>query len=136
MPTHPKNSAVKLQGIRVQPIEGSVQEHPYRDTKARGGYSHGSRIQTFDRQTATAPVRNFAFSGKGFLPDFFTVHAPANFHEASATRIENEGVHGREGMMPVAGTMLRLQNGQNLDEGSGGAGSFATVPARDAKMNG
>lgn len=124
------------QGGRVRPTEGQVRDTPFRGKKARGHYVHGSRVHTFDRQPNSPPTKNVAFSGKGFLPDLFASHAPVTLYEASATALENEGVHGREGMMPAAGYLGQMQPGTRPDEGGGGAGSFLTVSARNAKDNG
>jgi len=115
--------------------EGQTREVPFRGKAARAGYVRGGRVHTFDRQGAPLGT-SIAFSGRGFLPNLMASHAMVTLPEASATTLENEGVHGREGMMPVAGRLTRLQQGQKLDEGSGGAGSFATVPAFGAKTNG
>lgn len=127
---------VIVQGQRVRPTEGNTHEQPYRGKRARGDYQAGDRLHTFDRQPAHPPMRSAAFSGKGFLPDLHAGHAPTTLYEASATTLENEGVHGREGMMPVAGNLGRLQAGQRPDEGSGGCGSFVTVPAFGGRNNG
>jgi hypothetical protein len=122
----------------IKATEGQTREVPYRGKAARAGYQRGGRVHTFERPAlgAVPPVSSIAFSGRGFLPNLLASHAMVTLPEASATTLENEGVHGREGMMPVAGRLTRLQQGQKLDEGSGGAGSFATVPAFGAKTNG
>jgi hypothetical protein len=129
---------------RIPAIQTQTKDVPYLGKRYRG-YKPGERKHTFDQnyvvdqrdeQQALPTQRSYAFTGRGFLPDLFASHAPVTMVEASATTLENEGVHGREGMMPPSGHLSRLQPGQNVDEGSGGAGSFATVPAFGAKMNG
>jgi hypothetical protein len=128
---------IESSSLRAVAMEGQAKEAPFRGKALRGEYRHGSRVHTFDRLPAQTPAKNAAFSGHGFMPPhLFAGHAPVCLHEASATTLENEGVHGREGMMPPAGGLGRLQRGQKMDEGSGGAGSFATVTAFGAKMNG
>ena len=93
---------------------------------------HG-RTPTFQRHPVGAGRQNLAFSGRGFCPDYMTETNPTMLPEASRTTLEIEGVPGNLGMMPPAGKMGRLQAGQKLDEGSGGAGSFATAPAWGAR---
>jgi hypothetical protein len=95
---------------------------------------HG-RTPTFQRQPVSTGRQNLAFTGRGFCPDYMTETNPTMLPEASRTTLEVEGVAGTLGMMPAAGKMGRLQAGQNLDEGSGGAGSFVTVPAWGARSS-
>jgi hypothetical protein len=129
---------------RVPAIQTQSKDVPFLGKVFRG-YKKNERLHTFDQsyvvdhrneQAAIPFRRGFAFTGRGFLPDLFASHAPVTLVEASATTLEDEGVHGREGMMPPSGHLSRLQPGQNVDEGSGGAGSFCTVPAYGAKVNG
>jgi hypothetical protein len=96
----------------------------------------GGRVPTFQRQPAAHGRQNLAFTGRGFIPDYMSETALTMFPEASRTTLEVEGVYGESGMMPPAGLMTKLQAGQELDNGSGGAGSFVTAPALNAKVNG
>jgi hypothetical protein len=98
--------------------------------------NRNGRQPLFDRLPATTGRQDVSFSGRGFIPDYMTETNPVMMPEAARTTVELEGVPGRVGMMPPAGNLKRLQAGQKLDEGSGGAGSFATVVAYGAKMNG
>jgi hypothetical protein len=138
----PRTTAdINAQGA-IKASEGQAREKPFIGKKLRGAYHPGERLHTFDKnhvipqranQAAVQPPQSFAFSGRGFMPNLFGGHALVTLPEASATSLENEGVHGREGMMPAAGVMTRAQAGQHTDEGSGGAGSFASVHAFGAK---
>jgi hypothetical protein len=125
---------VAQQGAKTK--EGQTKDNPYFGKKIRAGYKDGERIHTFDRDPAVPLAESFSFSGKGFLPNVMNSHALVTLPEASATTLEHEGVHGREGMMPPAGRLGKLQPGQGCDEGAGGAGSFATVVAFGAKQGG
>jgi hypothetical protein len=93
---------------------------------------HG-RTATFQRMPVQAGRQNLAFSGRGFMPDYMTESSPTMLPEASRTTLENEGVYGNLGMHPPAGRLGKLQAGQKLDEGAGGAGSFATANAWGAR---
>lgn len=84
----------------------------------------------FNKANVNAPRQNVAFTGRGFLPDYMSEHAFTMMPEASRTTLEVEGVYGREGMMPPPGTSANgVQLGQKIDEGAGGAGSFASSTA-------
>lgn len=96
----------------------------------------GGRVPTFQREPATHGRQNLAFTGRGFIPDYMSESALTMFPEASRTTLEVEGVYGESGMMPPAGQMTKLQAGQELDGGAGGAGSFVTAPALNARTNG
>lgn len=91
---------------------------------------------TFQRLPVQPGRQNVSFTGRGFIPDYMSDSGYTMMPEASRTTLENEGVHGRLGMMPPAGVQGKLQAGQTLDSGSGGAGSFATTVAFGAKMGG
>lgn len=112
---------------------GQVRDVPYVGKKHRGQYQNSDRVQTFDRTPAHSPHQSFSFSGRGFLPNLHNMAGMTTLHEASATTLENEGVHGREGMLPPGGVLNKIQP---TDSGSGGAGSFNTVPAFGARTNG
>lgn len=86
----------------------------------------GAKLNLFDRRPVGPPVQNVSFSGRGFVPDYISDHGYTTLPEASRTTLENEGVHGRGGMMPPVGPLPPAQLGQKTDTGSGGAGSFAT----------
>jgi hypothetical protein len=79
------------------------------------------------------PIHNLAFSGYGFMPDLDSENGYAHFTEASAQSLVNDGVLGRESMMPPTGLTSPPHAGQYKDTGSGGAGSFAGVTAFGAK---
>lgn len=91
---------------------------------------------TFQRKPVSTGRQDLSFSSRGFIPDYMTEQAPVMMPEISRTTLEVEGVPGKIGMMPPSGIMARLQPGQLLDEGAGGAGSFSTAPAWRGKVNG
>lgn len=93
----------------------------------------GARIPLFRRMPASAPCQSVAFTGRGIVPDFMsdTAH-PVMMPHTSMTMLE-EGAAGNEGMMPPVGLLAPLQSGQKVDNGAGGAGSFATRGAFGAK---
>lgn len=93
----------------------------------------GAKVPLFRRYPVGPPRQNVAFTGRGCVPDYMSEHGMVMMPEASRSSLENEGVYGKEGMMPPAGIMPNAQLGQRTDEGSGGAGSFATVGALRAK---
>jgi hypothetical protein len=95
---------------------------------------HG-RTPTFQRKPVQTGRQDVSFTGRGFCPDYMTEQNLTMMPEASRTTLENEGVYGNLGMMPPAGRMGKLQAGQKLDEGSGGAGSFATIVAWGARSD-
>jgi hypothetical protein len=112
---------------------GQRRDTPYIGKKLRNEYGAHDRVHTFDRQPAKNPHQSFAFTGRGFLPDFHNLAGLSTLHEASATTLENEGVHGRESMLPPPGVLNKIQP---TDSGSGGSGAFNTVTAFGAKVNG
>jgi hypothetical protein len=97
--------------------------------------THGGRIPLLQRKPVQAGRQNVSFSGRGFIPDYMTENGPTMFPEASRTTLEIEGVYGKDGMQPPAGRLGKLQAGQKFDEGSGGAGSFATFAAWGARSS-
>jgi hypothetical protein len=60
-------------------------------------------------------------------------HALTMMPEGCKTTLEGGTVPGSEGMMPAPGRLPILQLGQAVDNGAGGAGSFATRAAYGAK---
>jgi hypothetical protein len=96
----------------------------------------GGPLPLLNRLPVNTGRQDVSFSGRGFIPDYMTENNAVMMPEAARTTLELEGVPGAIGMMPPAGTMTKLQAGQRLDEGSGGAGSFCTVVAYGAKTNG
>lgn len=97
------------------------------------------RPTTFESTIANAgpPTHQFAFSGRGFMPDSLSEVGFAMLPEASATVLEGGFVPGFEGMLPVSGNLGKLQPHTRVnEEGTGGAGSFLTVPAFRAKVSG
>lgn len=108
----PQGVAARIQIITTTPNQA----------KAR---VNGSKVKLFDRRPVGPPLQNLAFSGRGFIPDLISDHGYSTFPEACRTSLENEGVHGREGMLPPAGALPPTQLGQKPDEGAAGAGSFA-----------
>ncbi len=109
------------------------------------GYTHGGTIPTTSyrtrqprmgaklpihlRQPGNPPRHDVSFTGRGFIPDYMTDDRMVTMNELSNTSIENGTVPGSEGMMPAPGNLPRAQLGQSTDNGSGGAGSFATISA-------
>ena len=103
---------------------------------AKGRRKRMSQGRTF--KTPIAPsggtVDRFAFTGYGFMPDLFSESGIAVIPEASATNLEGGFVPGVDGMLPPGGNLGKVQShAQPKEEGSGGAGSFLTVPAFRAK---
>jgi hypothetical protein len=138
-PTPKKQASAVEDRIGITPTwyQNQTRDKAYVGKKHKGKYKPGELVQTFDRQPAGTPRQSFAFTGRGFLPDLHNVHGMVTLQEASTTTLENEGVHGREGMMPVPGHLNgTTQSGQKLDSGSGGAGSFATASAFGARFGG
>lgn len=71
------------------------------------------------------PEQMLAFSGAGFAPDVMSEGTLQTFPEANKTTLE-EGVYGKDGMMPPPGmTNKPLQPGYP-EGGTGGAGSFSS----------
>jgi hypothetical protein len=85
----------------------------------------GAKMPLFDSRRIGPPKQDVSFSGRGFMPDLMSDHGYTMMPEASRTTLENEGVYGREGMLPPAGILPAAQSGQKPDEGAAGAGSFA-----------
>jgi len=96
----------------------------------------GGPLPLFNRLPVNTGRQDVSFSGRGFIPDYMTETNIVMFPEASRTVLELEGVPGKIGMMPPAGSVTKMQPGCKLDEGGGGAGSFCTVVAFGAKTNG
>lgn len=93
----------------------------------------GTKIPTHRRMPVGPPRQNVAFTGYGIVPDYMTEHSLVMWPIVSSTTLEDGFVNGRECMMPPAGYLPAMQKGQALDSGAGGAGSFATVVAYQAK---
>lgn len=91
------------------------------------------KVGTFERKPKMGePLQHLAFSGRGFVPDLSSEHGLATMPEASRTTLEQDHVHGSEGMLPAPGVRQKIGPGQ-VDSGNGGAGSFATVAAHQAR---
>jgi hypothetical protein len=125
------NPDIKLQAQGAKKIP-NPKDHPS-SRASLATPAHGGRKTLFDRKPVTAGRQNVSFSGRGFVPDYMTETNPTTLVEASRTTLEVEGVYGKDGMMPPAGRLGKLQAGQKSDEGAGGAGSFATVTAWGAR---
>jgi len=89
----------------------------------------GAKLPIHLRQPGNPPRHDVSFTGRGFIPDYMTDDRMVTMNELSNTSIENGTVPGSEGMMPAPGNLPRAQLGQSTDNGSGGAGSFATISA-------
>jgi len=104
-------------------------EKPYTDPPLKKGEK-----KPLLRRSPVLPGRQeVAFTGRGFIPDYMSEHAYTTFPLANTTKLENEGVLGTSSMMPPSGLTRPPHLGQATDEGSGGAGSFATITAFQAK---
>lgn len=93
----------------------------------------GAKIPLHQRVTANPPRQDVSFTGRGCVPDYMSDHALTMMPEASKSGLEGGIVYGSEGMMPPPGYLPPAQLGQNTDNGAGGAGSFATSFAFNAK---
>jgi hypothetical protein len=90
----------------------------------------------FHRSPVNTGRQDVSFTARGFIPDYMSEQAAVMMPETCRTTLELEEVPGRIGMMPPAGSLTKLQAGQELDGGAGGAGSFVTATAFGAKTNG
>src|SRR6266852_7937674 len=92
-----------------------------------------NRIAFFDRTDVIA-IPTFSYSGRGFLPDFYSEHGFATLPEACTSVLEGGFVPGREGMMAPGKQNKTIQPGlRKGQEGVGGAGSMITSSAYGAK---
>lgn len=93
------------------------------------------QVPTF-RKTFAGPPRSTSFDGMGIGPDLLSEYAASTMPELSAPALFNDGVLGRESMLPPSGINQDVNpsvTGDLTDQGTGGAGSFFTVSAFGAK---
>jgi hypothetical protein len=86
------------------------------------------KVPLHHRHPTGPPVHKTAFTGRGFMPDIMSEYAYTMFSVASTTLLEDGLVTGKDGMMPVAGNSLMA-----INDGSGGAGSFANRSSFQAR---
>lgn len=104
---------------------GTVPTTTYRTRQPR----IGAKLPIHLRQPGNPPRQDVSFTGRGWIPDYMSEDRLVMMPELSRTMLENGTVMGSEGMMPAPGNLPRPQLGQSMDNGAGGAGSFATISA-------
>lgn len=92
-----------------------------------------AKIAIHKRQPNNPPRQDVSFTGRGIVPDVMSENSLTMLPEGCKTTLEGGSVPGSEGMMPAPGRLPAVQLGQKMDEGGGGAGSFASINAYRAR---
>ncbi len=89
------------------------------------------RIPLFNKTFAGATRSHHAYSGIAVVPDLATEKGATSFPAATTVYPVEEGILGRDSMMPPSG--ISAQSVPDSSINTGGAGSFMTVTAFRAK---